>query len=107
MVRSTEARCAVSTFEPCRRSRACPCNSLSSSSGNSIANPAAVAALDLHGHPFVQQATVEIAASVVLTAILVPGGSAAGPILLRRSNLSDVALVRRRHRPTGQAARPS
>lgn len=45
---------------------------LSSSSGNSIANPAAVAALDLHYHPFVQQATVEIAASVVLTAILVP-----------------------------------
>ena len=45
---------------------------LSSSSGNSIANPAAVAALDAHYHPFVQQATVEIAASVVLTAILVP-----------------------------------
>lgn len=45
---------------------------LASSSGNSIANPAVVAALDASYHPFVQQATVEIAASVVLTAILVP-----------------------------------
>ncbi len=45
---------------------------LSSSSGNSIANPAIVAAIDVSYKPFVQSATVEIASAVVLTAILVP-----------------------------------
>ncbi|GGE27965.1 2-keto-3-deoxygluconate permease [Pullulanibacillus camelliae] len=45
---------------------------LSSSSGNSIATPAAIAAVDHTYQPFVQSATVEIASAVVLTAILVP-----------------------------------
>lgn len=45
---------------------------LASSSGNSIANPAAVALIDSSYQHFVQQATVEIASAVVLTAILVP-----------------------------------
>ncbi|MCL6454865.1 MAG: 2-keto-3-deoxygluconate permease [Alicyclobacillus sp.] len=45
---------------------------LASSSGNSIANPAAVALVDASYKPFVQTATVEIASAVVLTAILVP-----------------------------------
>jgi len=45
---------------------------LSSSSGNSIATPAAIAAADHSYQPYVQSATVEIASAVVLTAILVP-----------------------------------
>ena len=45
---------------------------LASSSGNSIATPAIIAGLDATYRPFVQQATLEIAASVVLTALLVP-----------------------------------
>jgi 2-keto-3-deoxygluconate permease len=45
---------------------------LSSSSGNSIATPAALAAIDHNFQPFVQSATVEIASAVVLTALLVP-----------------------------------
>jgi len=45
---------------------------LSSSSGNSIATPAALAMVDHSYQPYVQSATVEIASAVVLTAILVP-----------------------------------
>jgi 2-keto-3-deoxygluconate permease len=45
---------------------------LSSSSGNSIATPAALAVIDHTYQPFVQSATVEIASAVVLTALLVP-----------------------------------
>ncbi|WP_029422118.1 2-keto-3-deoxygluconate permease [Alicyclobacillus macrosporangiidus] len=61
---------------------------LASSSGNSIANPAAVALIDTSYKPFVQSATVEIASAVVLTAILVPFITA---FVARRYGRSELA----------------
>ncbi|MCI1985734.1 MAG: 2-keto-3-deoxygluconate permease [Lactobacillus sp.] len=44
----------------------------SAASGNSVATPAAVALIDKSWHPFVATATAQLAAAVVVTAILVP-----------------------------------
>ena len=45
---------------------------VASAAGNSIATPAAVALVDPSWAPFVGDATTQIAAAVVVTAILVP-----------------------------------
>ncbi|MFD1485811.1 2-keto-3-deoxygluconate permease [Lacticaseibacillus baoqingensis] len=44
----------------------------SAASGNSVATPAAVALIDKAWHPYVAAATAQVAAAVVVTAILVP-----------------------------------
>ena len=45
---------------------------IGTSAGNSIATPAAIAAVDPSWLPFAEQATVQVAASIIVTAILVP-----------------------------------
>ena len=45
---------------------------IGTSAGNSIATPAAIAAVDPSWLPFAEKATVQVAASIIVTAILVP-----------------------------------